>query len=419
MKNSIIKYSLLLLVFLGSGIPASAQQLEEYLKIAADNNPEIKASYARFEAALQRSPQVSGLPDPTLTIGAFGRMMQSDMGAEEAKISLMQMFPWFGTRGAMKEASNLMAEARFQEYLDLRDQVFLKVKTAYAELFLVSRTAALQKENLEILKAYKELALSGLRSGNAPMVNVVKIDIELDAAATEVEILEERLLPLKANFNLLLGLPAGEEVVVQDTLELSLSEEPALAEGFDEHPRMQMIQKEKEAYEKQQEVAQKQGMPQLGLGLDYTINSKTPSGMDDMNGQDAYMPMLSVSLPIFRKKYKAARKEAEFLEEAAEHQQRLQMNELASDYEMARYELSTARKLLELYQRQIKSSEQANELLISAFSNATGNFEEVLDMNQTILLLKMQQIEALVKGFSAQARIDYLFSKTSGNEQEQ
>src|SRR5690606_15613586 len=99
MKNSIIKYSLLLLVFLGSGIPASAQQLEEYLKIAADNNPEIKASYARFEAALQRSPQVSGLPDPTLTIGAFGRMMQSDMGAEEAKISLMQMCPWFGTRG--------------------------------------------------------------------------------------------------------------------------------------------------------------------------------------------------------------------------------------------------------------------------------------------------------------------------------
>src|SRR5690606_4388195 len=151
---------------------------------------------------------------------------------------------------------------------------------------------------------------------------------------------------------------------------------------------------------------------------DYTINSKTPTGMDDMNGQDAYMPMLSVSLPIFRKKYKAARKEAEFLEEAAEHQQRLQMNELASDYEMARYELSTARKLLELYQRQIKSSEQANELLISAFSNATGNFEEVLDMNQTILLLKIQQIEALVKGFSAQARIDYLFSKTSGNEQE-
>src|SRR5690606_6834640 len=134
----------------------------EYLKIAADNNPEIKASYARFEAALQRSPQVSGLPDPTLTIGAFGRMMQSDMGAEEAKISLMQMFPWFGTRGAMKAASNLMAEARFQEYLDLRDQVFLKVKTAYAELFLVSQTARLQKENLEILKAYKELALSGL-----------------------------------------------------------------------------------------------------------------------------------------------------------------------------------------------------------------------------------------------------------------
>ena len=86
---------------------------------------------------------------------------------------------------------------------------------------------------------------------------------------------------------------------------------------------------------------------------------------------------------------------------------------------MTKYELRKARKLLDLYQRQIKSSEQANQLLISAFSNATGNFEEVLEMNQTILLLKMQRLEALVKAFTAQAQMDYLFSKTSGNEQEQ
>jgi len=419
MKRSIINYSIFFLVLLGAGSQASAQALEEYLNIASENNPEVKAAFSRFEAALQQSPQVSSLPDPTLTIGAFGRMMQSDMGAEEAKLSLMQMFPWFGTLGAMEDAANLTAEARFQEYLDIRNQVSLKVKTAYAELFLVSRTVELQKENLDILQSYKELALSGLRSGNSPMVNVVKIDIEFEAAATEVEILQERLVPLKVNFNLLLNRSVEEEVVVGDSLIFPLPEEFEMSEGLEKHPRIQMLQKEKEVYQKEQEIARKQGMPQLGLGLDYTINSKTPSGMHDMNGQDAYMPMLSVSLPIFRKKYTAARKEAELMEEAAQHQQTVQMNELTSSFEMTKYELRTARKLLDLYQRQIKSSEQANELLISAFSNSSGNFEEVLDMNQTILLLKMQQLQALAKGFIAQAQMDYLFSKTSGNEQEQ
>ena len=324
MKRSIINYSLLLLILLSMGPKASAQSLEEYLGMAAENNPEIKAAYARFEASLQESPQVSSLPDPTLTVGAFGRMMQSDMGAEEAKLSLMQMFPWFGTLGAMEDAADLMAEARFQEYLDVRNQVFLKVKTAYAEMFLVSRTAEIRQENLEILETYKELALSGLRSGNSPMVNVVKMDIELDAAAIELDILQERLLPLQADFNLLLNRPVEEEVIVQDTLIIPSLEELETLGGLEEHPKIQMLQKEMEAYQKEQEIARKKGMPQLGIGLDYTINSKTSTGMHGMNGQDAFMPMLSVSLPIFRKKYTAARKEAEFMEEAAQYQQALQ-----------------------------------------------------------------------------------------------
>src|SRR5690606_33684392 len=101
--------------------------------IAAENNPQVKTAYAQFEAALRESPQVASLPDPTLSIGAFGRMMQTDMGAEKAKISLMQMFPWFGTLGVMNEAANLRAEAKFQEYLEVRSQVFLEVKLAYAD----------------------------------------------------------------------------------------------------------------------------------------------------------------------------------------------------------------------------------------------------------------------------------------------
>lgn len=419
MRQAIRNFSLFFLVFLGTGLNASAQALEKYLREAAENNPEVKAAYAQFEASLQQSPQVSSLPDPTLTVGAFGRMMQSDMGAEEAKLSLMQMFPWFGTLGAMEDAANLMAEARFQEYLDVRDQVFLKVKTAYAELFLVSRTVELQRENLDILNSYKELALSGLRSGNSPMVNVVKIDLELDAAATELEILQESLVPLKVNFNLLRNRSGEEEVVIPDSLTITPMEEFVMEDSLIRHPKIQMLQREKEGYQKQQEVARKQGMPQLGIGLDYTINSKTPTGMHGMNGQDAYMPMLSVSLPIFRKKYKAARKEAEFLEEAAGHQQAFELNELTSSYVMTKYEWNTALKLLDLYERQVRSSEQANELLISAFSNSRGSFEEVLDMNQTILLLKMQQLEAQAKAFSAQARMEYLISNTTGNEPEQ
>ena len=65
--------------------------------MAAQNNPEMKSAYAHFEAAMQKSPQVVRCSDPTLTMSAFGRMVETRVGSQEARFSFMQMFPWFGT----------------------------------------------------------------------------------------------------------------------------------------------------------------------------------------------------------------------------------------------------------------------------------------------------------------------------------
>ncbi|MFO7721215.1 MAG: TolC family protein, partial [Gillisia sp.] len=197
--------------------PLQAQDLETYLQMASENNPKLKASYAEFEAAMQRAPQVASLPDPTLTMSAFGRMIETRLGAQEARFNLMQMFPWFGTLRAKEDAANLMAEASFQNYLDLRSQVFFDVKQVYAELYALEKTIQLKKENFSILDSYRELALSRFRSGNSPMVNVVKVDIQRDAAIIEIELLEEKRKPLETRFNLMLRREKGEAIVLQDS----------------------------------------------------------------------------------------------------------------------------------------------------------------------------------------------------------
>src|SRR5690606_9069662 len=117
------------------GMAGHSQTLEEYLQIASEQNPQVRASYAQFEAAMQRSPQVASLPDPTLTMSAFGRMMETRLGPQMARFTLMQMFPWFGTLQAREDVATLMAEAAFQEYLDQRNQVFYEVRSVYAEIY--------------------------------------------------------------------------------------------------------------------------------------------------------------------------------------------------------------------------------------------------------------------------------------------
>ncbi len=414
MKNCNIYRRLLLVIFVfGMGsAPSFSQSLEDYLQRAAENNPNLKSSYAQFEAAMQQAPQVASLPDPTLSMSAFGRMVETRLGAQEARFSLTQMFPWFGTLQAKEDASILMAEAKFQNYLDLRNQLFFEIKSVYAELYAIEETIQLKRENLSILDSYRELSLSRFKSGNAPMVNVIKVDIKREAAITEIELLEKIKKPLETRFNLMLNQQPESAVQIQDTLVFKYDEILVDPKGlFENHPRLTGLEKQKESYEAQQMVAQKEGLPSLGLGIDYSIISKRTDANPEMNGQDAIMPMLSVTLPIFRKKYKAAKKEAEFMASSMEQQGEAQKNELQSAYEMSLYDLKKAEQLLALYQKQLVSSGQASKLLISGFSNSIIDFEEVLQMNQDILMLQTQEVEAIKNGFTAKAKLDYLISK--------
>ncbi|MDD3721706.1 MAG: TolC family protein [Lutibacter sp.] len=421
MKKSLLKYFqkrfsgmkfILLLLFLW-GLGSNSQTLDQYLQTAAENNPKLKSAYAQFEAAMQKAPQVAGLPDPTLTMSAFGKMIETRLGGQEANFSLVQMFPWFGTLQAKKEASVLMAEAKFQNYLNLRNQLFFDVKSVYAELYALQKTIQLKKENLAILDSYRELSLSRFKSGNAPMVNVIKVDIKREAAKTEINLLEDIMKPLETKFNLLLNQKLETIVKVQDTLmfknpKILLNSEDL----FKNHPSVVGLEKQKESYEFQQIIAQKEGLPMLGLGIDYSIISKRTDANPEMNGQDAVMPMFSVTLPIFRKKYNAAKKEAVFMVSSIEQEQEAQKNDLQGAYELTIYELKKAEQLITLYEKQLVSSAQANKLLISGFSNATIDFEEVLQMNQDILMLQTQKVEAIKNGFTAEAKLEYLISKT-------
>lgn len=402
------KISLLLFLFMGIGMVA--QSLEDYLQLALQNNPGIKAAHLKYEAALAQAPQVAGLPDPTLRASAFGTAMTTDMGEERARFELMQMFPWFGTLKMRKEVADLQAQGQYLAYVANRAQLALEVKTAYAKLYEVEKRMEFQKENLRILDTYYDLAMSKFRSGVSPMVNVVRVEIAQDAARTQLELLEQNIQRLQSTFNLLLNREIHQQVVIQDTLYLNLTKPLDSMPNFEAHPSMEQLDKLQNSYETRKKVVQKEGLPSFGLGVGYIVNAKSAMGMPDMNGKDAIMPMFSISLPIFRKKYDAAKNQADLMGQSIALEMKQQANEFQDEFQRKQYELNESRQLLELYQRQIESSERARSLLVSAFSSNTGDFEEILRINQDILLFKLQGLEALRAGYIAQAKIEYLLT---------
>ncbi|GAB3342118.1 hypothetical protein GCM10027429_31410 [Marivirga atlantica] len=387
-----------------------AQSLSDYQKIAAENNPGLQAAYKQFEAALQSVNQQNRLPDPTVSMGYFLSPIETRVGPQQAKFSLTQMFPWFGSLKAQGNAAALMADAQYQTFLEVRSKLCLQVATAYYPLYELRRWQSIEIENIEVLEAYKAIAQHKFENGAGTMVDVLRVDIMLQDAQTNLEILKKKEDPLQVAFNNLLNRKEDVEVLVSDTLKADLINIPLTKDSlFIENPVLESLEFKVKASKAKALVAQKQGMPKIGVGLDYMlVGKRTDAGAPANNGKDALMPMVSISLPIFRRKYHAARKEAELMQESYTLQKKDYRNQLSSNYELALFELKQQVDYINLYDRQIAESKQMLTLLLSAYGNAGQDFEEVLRVQQKLLKYQKQMATALKVYHIKMAELNYL-----------
>lgn len=389
-----------------------AQTLEDYLKVAAENNPGLKAKYAEFEAAMQLVAQANALPDPVLSFGYFISPVETRVGPQQAKFGLSQMFPWFGTLAAKGEMATLMAEAKYQEFLNAKNELYFKVKAAWYPLYEVNYILLLQKENREILFTFKDLSTTSFKNGKGSMVDVIRVDIMIENANTEIKLLKDKKKPLLTHFNKLLNRVDTLPVTLVDSLVvLEVAEYYRKDSLLTANPMLAAFDLRLRSAKEQEELARKQSLPKFGVGLDYVIVGERTDMVIPDNGKNVVMPMVSVSLPIFRSKYRAAVDEAQFTQSAITSYKEEFENNLVSTYEMTWYELDRANQLIDLYHEQIVKTEQAITLLLTAYSNSGKDFEEVLRMQQELLKYQMAETTALKEYYTALAKLDYITAK--------
>lgn len=445
---------------------AKAQSLDDYLIQAAQNNPGLKASYSRYMASMERSGQVA-LPDPELRVGFFLRPMERFMGNQQADIQLMQMFPWFGMLSAQKEEANYMALAQYQLFLEEKNQLFFQVKSTWYELHRLNEEIRISRENLEYLKKYERLALikyqaaspnsggsspaasnpvaansssssagassmnsmgetssqmpasansmsSGMSSGSGSgMSDVLQIRIEMKELESNLSQLEANLEPLQIKFNQLLNREIGEEIQLPtDLLPTGLDQDKlAILENIKtNNPMLAMYDSEMAAYDQQARMAKLDGRPMLGAGVNYMpFKPRMEDGMM-MGGENMVMPMVTMTLPIYRKKTNAKIKEAEYLKEATTLTRQKTENLLTMEWANAFRDWEDAERKIRLYTEQVKLVDQTINLLLTAYSSSGRDFTEVLRAQQLLLDYQMKRVNAINQQYQSLAMIEMLAS---------
>ena len=269
-----------------------------------------------------------------------------------------------------------------------------------------------QEENLEILQTYKRLSTTNFSNSKGTMVDVIRVDIMIDNANTEIQLLQDKIKPLQVALNRLLNRPDTVIVVVHDYPQTTEIDDSFVADSIvSSNPGLQAIDLNIQAAKSLEETANKQGLPTFGVGVDYVfVDERADLDVPD-NGKNVFMPMVTMSLPLFRKKYNASIREAQLTQSALVHKKQDLTNKLVSAFENEHYNLQKSRDLIALYEVQIQKTKQAIDLLYSAYSNSGKDFEEVLRMEQQLLKYNMSKSTAMKELYIAEARLEYLTAK--------
>ncbi|WP_226332010.1 TolC family protein [Echinicola marina] len=405
-----------------------AQHLEDYLVEAGENNPGLQAKYALYMASLEKVPQLGQLPDPELSFGFFLKDMATLMGDQQMNVSIKQRFPWFGTLQSRRDEASLLAQANFLEFERAKYDLYNQVKQSYYQLYLWEHHQMVAEKNLEILQRMERLALNRFKGGvpgvKGKMTDVLRVQSKTKAISALIEDYRDKQDLERVAFNQLLNRPTDQEVNIDySDLDQELIWQRAIIMDSvrNRNPDLKKLEVMGDAYQKRSEVANKSGLPSIGIGVDYMVNSpRSPKGEigSDMGyipggmGHNMVMPMVSLSLPIYRKKYKAAAREAQSLRELAHYQKEEVENYLELQMEQGLKAIKEAERNLELYNEQVSLLKRSLDLMLAEYSSGQGSFEELLTVQQELLDFEMKISEASVNKQLAIAQLESLMAES-------
>ena len=399
------KLILIIFILAGTGF-IHAQQLQTYQNQALDNNPQIQSLQQNVAIAEERINEVNSIPDTEFGAGYFISEPETRTGAQKMRVSVRQMIPWFGTIQSRMDYAGSMVDIEQVDLEIARRQLKLEVSQIYFDIYEIEEKIEVLQQNIDLLEVYRTMALNSVEVGKASAVEVLRLKMRQNDLLEKKENFQLQKEAKQTQFNNLLNVDDNTQLDVQDTLVIPLKESENM--NLTLHPELQLYDRFAESIENSELVNQQEAAPKLGFGLDYiSVQERTDMNIPD-NGKDIIMPMLSVSLPIFNKKYRSVSRQNELRQDQISSDRTSALNELESRLRSALNERASSRIKFEVQTDNLSQARDAEELLLKQYETGTIDFDDVLDIQEIQLQVQMNLVEAVSTWFKKDAIVEYL-----------
>ncbi|MEE9407680.1 MAG: TolC family protein [Polaribacter sp.] len=387
---------------------SNAQQLEKFIEEALANSPEIQKFELQYQRASEKVNEVNTIPNTEFGVGYFVSEPETRTGAQRFKVSAKQMMPWFGNITARENYVNSLADAKYEDIVIAKRKLMASVSQSYYNLYANKAKQEVLAENIKLLETYETLALTSVEVGKASAVDVLRLQMRQNELEQLKQVLTQQFLAEQTNFNKLLNRDKAISVNVINELNLPSEDFEINLENLALHPELLKYDKLYHSVEQSELLNQKESSPMIGFGLDYIAVSERPNMDFSDNGKDIIMPMVSMSIPIFNKKYKSKSKQNELQQQEIEFQKQERLNTLVTLLDKAINDRISARISFATQTINLKQAKDAEEILIKNYETGTIDFNDVLDIQELQLKFQMNQIESIKNYYVQTTIINYL-----------
>lgn len=398
--------------------PASTPQLddsstlEDFLVIAALNNPQLEAAFANWKAALERLPQVRSLPDPRFTYGVFINEVETRVGPQQHRIAVAQMFPWFGKLDLKEGIASKLADAAYEAYQSVKLDVFQGVRDAYYQRAGLEREIQVTRENIELIRQLERTARTRLRVATAKHPDVIRLQIELEKLSDHLLSLEDMRHPINAKLNAALNCDSSESLRGSFELpreQLGASDQEVLKAFRQNNPKLKALDHQMESGRLATRLAKLAERPDVTIGLDYIVTDEALNPSINESGDDPLVASFSFNLPIWHEKYEAGVREAIARRYAIVREKKNLDNTLTSLIQTTLYEYRDAQRQISLYRDTLlPKALQSLETTLVSYQTGESSFLDLLEAQRDLLAFELVLIRAQTDRAQQLARLDQI-----------
>lgn len=400
-------------IFWTGSMSAQEDSLATYIAAAIRNTPELMAQYSSYKAQVSAACGEGILEDPTLQIGFFPSAMQHVNGKQIATFTLMQMFPWFGTLKAGRESMLYNAESAYQKFRADGISLAYNVQEQWYGILATQEKIKAVEGKAELLENLRELSMVSYRNGGgARMSDQLRLEAEAEQLKEQGESFSDQMRLQCQQFNLLMHRDADSPLSIPDSIILREMPEITWEEIERNDPLLKKATAEGKAAEARGKAASGKGMPTISLRVEYMLNGKVDMPrMQDMNGDDMFMPMVSISLPIYRRRTNMEKASARFSKESSEYAYRSRQDDLKGEYLSLGQKADELRRKIALYDKEVSLLDRTLALMNSEYASGATSLSDILQTTRQYIDYALKKAEAYAEYNTLMAGYEKLASQ--------